>query len=119
MKKFFSYDGPVESRELAADYDAASQFDKLRVGKLGVYFKDGLKLRHIPFRQMDRAFIRVHEVNGSLCCGSTIFQYFRLVFVCGGKEYADIISEDEAAMDEALSLIRSMSPGTEIGFVQA
>lgn len=102
--------------EAAADRESAARFDKLRVGRLGVYFRDGLKNRFIPYDYIDRAFIRIHEVNGKLCCGSTVFQYFRLVFVHDGKEFADLISEDEKTMDAALALIHELAPDIMIGF---
>ena len=115
-KKFTGVNGSVESPALSADYETARRFDKLRVGKLGVYFRDGLKLRFIRYDFIDRAFIRIHEVNGKMCCGNTVFQYFRLVLVHGGREYADVISEDENAMDEALALIHENAPSVAIGF---
>ena len=59
---------------------------------------------------------RVQEVNGKLCCGNTILQYFRLVFVKDGKEFVDVISENETAMDEALALIAANAPSVKIGF---
>ncbi len=114
-RKFSGVDGAVSSPELTADYEAASRFDKVRVGKLGVYFRDGLKSRYIPYSFLERVFIRIHEVDGKLCCGSTVFHYFRLVFVHDGQEYADVMSECEKAMDDALSLIASRAPELAIG----
>ena len=114
-KRFAGIDGMTESAEIAADYEAAEKFGKIRVGKLGAYFRDGFHMRYIPFEYVDRAFIRIHEVNGKLCCGSTVFQYFRLVFVHDGKEFADVINEDEPMMDRVLAAIARNSPHTLIG----
>ena len=99
----------------SADYARAQEFDKLRVGDLGVYYKDGFRIRFIPYGEMDRAFIRVHEVNGRLCCGSAVFHYFRMVFVRDGKEFADVISEKESAMDQALAAIAVKAPDVATG----
>lgn len=114
-KKFVGVDGAVDSAEVQADYNGAEAFEKLRVGKLGAYFKDGLKTRYIPYDRMERAFIRIQEVNGRMCCGSTVFAYFRMVFVVDGKEYADVISEDEKTMDAALACIARNAPAVAIG----
>ena len=114
-KKFSGVNGPVSSPELNADYESAKVFDKLRVGRLGVYFRDGFKIRFIDYGAMERAFIRIQEVNGRMCCGNTIFQYFRIVFVRNGKEYADLISEKEQVWDEALALIHELAPSVAIG----
>lgn len=115
-KKFSGIQGLVEDPNVTSDFDSAAVFDNLRVGKLGVYFRSGLRMRYIPYTYMDRAFIRIHEVNGKLCCGSTVFQYFRLVFVHEGKEFADCISENETAMNEALKEIAKNASEIAIGF---
>lgn len=117
-KKFSGVNGTVSSPELAEDYAAAEQFDKLRVGKLGVYFKDGFKTRYLSYQDFDRVFIRIHEVDGKMCCGKAVFHYFRLVFVRGGREFADVISEEEKAMDDALARIAARCPGMATGFVK-
>ena len=117
-KKFYSPDGKIESSELAADFEAAKLFDKIKVGRLGVYYRDTLKLKYLPYSFIQRAFIRIHEANGRMCCGNTTYRYFTLVFVHDGKEYGNVISEKEAVMDDALSYIHKTSPQIAIGFVK-
>ena len=101
------------------DYAQAQVFDKLRVGDAGVYYREGLRTRFVPYSDMDQAFIRVHEVNGRMCCGNAVFHYFRMVFVRNGKEFADMISEKETAMDEALAAIARKAPQVAIGVANA
>ena len=98
-----------------ADFEQAQVFDKLRVGELGVYFRDGLRNRFVPYGDIDRAFIRIHEVNGRMCCGNAVFHYFRMVFVRDGKEFADMVSEKENVMDQALAAIAAKAPNIAIG----
>lgn len=114
--KFSTPNGTLESPEVNADYENAERCEKLRVGNLGVYFRSGFAVKFIPFEYIDRAFIRIHEVDGKLCCGSTVFQYFRLVLVHEGKEFTDFISENEKALDATLAAIAAKSPNTLIGF---
>ena len=116
-KTFSGLGGPVSTPEVNADYDSAEVFDKVRVGKLGVYFRDGFKTRFMEYRGLERVFIRVQQVNGRMCCGNATFEYYRLVFVAGGKEIADVISENEKAMDAALARIGELAPSVAIGFV--
>ncbi len=111
-RKFTGINGAVSSPELAADYESARTFDKVKVGKLGAYYRDGFKIRFMDYSLLERVFIRIQEVNGRMCCGSTIFAYYRLVFVAGGKEIGDAISENEQAMDEALALIKELAPAS-------
>jgi hypothetical protein len=113
------FSGPIEGLDpaaLAADYEDAERFDKLRVGKLAVYYREGFRTRAIPYRRMERAFIRVQQVRGRMCCGETAFLYFRIVFLVDGKEIADNMSEDEKAMDAALARIHEKAPEVPVGF---
>ena len=67
MKKFYGIDGSVQTEELIADYEQARKFDKVRVGTLGVFFRDGLRLRFLDYAKLERVFIRVQEVNLKTC----------------------------------------------------
>ena len=116
-RKFAGLGGSVDSAEVRQDYESAKVFDKVRVGRLGVYFRDGFKIRFLDYPSLERVFIRVQAVNGRMCCATASFEYYRLVFVSGGTEIADVMSEKEAAMDEALACIREMAPALAIGFV--
>lgn len=117
-KRFTSPSGVVTDAAVTADYESAAPFDTALVGALGVYYRDGFKTKFVPYSSMERAFIRVQEVNGRLCCGSAVFTYFRLILVVNGKEWGDIMSEDEQAMDDALAAIAQRSPDTAIGFAK-
>ena len=117
-KKFSSPSGVVTDAAVAADFESAAKYDKAFVGALGVFFRDGFKTKYVPYGELERAFIRVQEVNGRLCCGRATFAYYRLVLVVKGKEWGDVMSEDEKAMDEALAEIAKRSPATAIGFVK-
>lgn len=112
------FSGPVEGLDpaaLAADYERAERFDKLRVGALAVYYRDGFRVKAVPFARMQRAFIRVQQVRGRMCCGEAAFFYYRLVFLVDGKEICDNMSENEKAMDAALARLHEMAPEVPVG----
>ena len=113
--KFSSPAGKVDSEEVKQDFESAARYEKLRVGKLGVYFPEGFGTKYIPYSYMEQAFIRIQEVNGNLCCGNATFAYYRLVFVHSGKEFADYMSENEKKMDEALAAIADECSTVKIG----
>ena len=114
--KFSTPEGRQKTPELTADYESAERFEKTRVGTLGVYFPSGFGTKFIPYSYLDRAFIRIHEVDGKLCCGKATFYYYRLVFVHDGKEFADVISENEKLTDAALAAIAKAAPSVQIGY---
>ena len=116
-KTFSGLRGRVSDPAVAREYESAERFDKVRVGETGVFFPYGLSVKYLPYDSIERAFIRIHEANAKLCCGKAVFQYFRLVFMREGKEFIDVISEDEAAMDAALAAIGERAPQVAIGFV--
>ena len=113
--KLSALDGREITEAVSADFEAAQVFEKVRVGALGAYFKSGLRMKYIPYDYVDKAFIRIHEMDGKCCCGSTKFQYFSLVFVKDGKEIIETLSEDEKSMDEALAAIAKSAPSLKIG----
>ncbi len=117
-KIFHSPAGAVTDGAVQADFESAAKFDKALVGALGVYYRDGFRIKYVPYSALERAFIRIQEVNGRMCCGRAVFAYYRLVLVVGGKEWGDIMSEDEKAMDDALAAIAARSSATAIGFVK-
>ena len=117
-KTFYGLDGKFSDPAVAEDFETAERIDKLWVGSLGVYYRDGFRTRCIRYDQMERAFIRIQAVRGRMCCGQANFEYSRMVFVCGGKEYADVMTEDNKAMDRALEAIAAKAPNVKIGFVK-
>lgn len=114
-KKWYTPEGAVSSAEFTADYESAEVFDRVRVGRRAVYFREGFKTRCLPYEALERVFIRVQGVNGKLCCGTANFEYYKLVFVSGGKEIAEVFSENEKATDAALARIAERAPGLAIG----
>lgn len=117
-KVFAGLEGKLSGPEYDRDFESAERIDKLWVGSLGVYYKDGFKTRCIRYSEMERAFIRIQGVKSRMCCGQANFEYSRMVFVCGGKEYADVMTEDNKAMDRALEVIAKKAPELQIGFVK-
>ena len=113
--KFSTTKGKLESAELTEDFKNAEIFERTHIGKLGVFFPSGFGVKYISYQELDQAFIRIHEVDGKLCCGKATFYYYRLVLVVNGREYTDIMSENEALMDQALEAVARKSPNTKIG----
>ena len=114
-KRFAGLNGSVTEEAICTDYENAARYDKLRVGERGVYFRDGLRLRFLAYEELERVFIRVNQVNARCCCGNTKYDYYRIVFVRGGKEIGEVLSEKEKETDDALAAIRQKAPFLAIG----
>ena len=110
--------GKISDDIISKEYEEAPVFDKIRVGTTGVFFAEGFSVKYIPYSYMERAFLRINEVNGKLCCGNANFYYYRIVFVHDGKEFADVLSEKEEQMKSALAAISASAPNVAIGYVK-
>ena len=87
---------------------------KLRLDGAAVYFRSGLKNVTLPYGELERAFLRVREATGKMCCGTACFADCYLVLVSAGKELAEIRMEKED-VEAVLSLLAERSPATAIG----
>ena len=87
---------------------------KLKFGKDAMYFRSGLKNATLPYGELERAFMRVREATGKMCCGTACFADCYLVLVSAGKELAEIRMEKED-VEAVLSLLAERSPATAIG----
>ncbi len=110
---------PVTDESYIKDYSAADVVGKVRVGQKAIYYKDGLKKYCAPFEYIDRAFTRVSECNARTCCCANSYDYYRLILVHDGREFANIIfDQDESPVDEAERLLKERRPEIEIGYVK-
>ena len=87
---------------------------KLRLDGDALYFRSGLKNVTLPYGELERAFMRVREATGKMCCGTACFADYYLVLVSAGRELAEMRMEKED-IEAVLSLIAERSPGTVIG----
>ena len=87
---------------------------KLRFDGDALYFRSGLKNVTLPYGELERAFMRVREATGKMCCGTACFADCYLVLVSAGRELAEMRMEKED-IEAVLSLIAERSPGTVIG----
>lgn len=115
-KKLYGPQGRIEAAEVYQDFKGAKDFSKFKIGKMGVYYKENLKLKFLPFDHIERAFIRIHEANAVTCCSCTSYNYYSLEFVHDGKEFKNILSESESLVDEALAYIHELAPAVAIGY---
>lgn len=96
------------------DYENAFRIGRLKVGQEAIYFRSGLKITALSYGELERAFMRVREATGKMCCGTACFADCYLVLVSAGRELAEMRMEKED-IDAILSLIAEKSPETVIG----
>ena len=76
-------EGPARD-DLGAEYAAARQIGKLRVGELNLFVRAGRRKYYIPYNSVRRVFRRVQLIPAKMCCGKGDFELENLV-VCGDE----------------------------------
>lgn len=75
----------VENRHpdaLAAEYKAAREIGRVRLGELHLFLRSGWKTYYIPYRDVRRCFRRVQLIPAKMCCGKGDLAIENLV-ICG------------------------------------
>lgn len=110
VRQFTGTSCTLDAPELVSDFENAQRFGKLRVGTQGVYFRDGLRLRHVAYGEMERVVLRIEKIRSRTCCSGVSYPVCHLIFVVGGRELDRCLSEDRKAMEDAVRAIRASAP---------
>ena len=101
--------------EHTADYLAAEEHKKVRLGKLALYYKDFWHKCCVPYDHITRAYKGVSVVTPD---DHPAIEYFRLILQHDGKEFANIIfgEKDELLVDTIVHRIGEIHPDTQLGY---
>ena len=87
---------------------------RVRLGQQAFYYHDLGKDYYVPYDYIDRSFIRISECQPD---DSPAYYYYRLILMHGGKEFANLIFNEEKDADAALARLKELHPHIEIGFI--
>jgi len=82
---------------LNLDYSCAAKQEKLRIGSKCLYISHTLYTEYVPYQAITRAYRRIENVKGKLCCGIATYEIHHLVLETGGKEQTVLLEGREAA----------------------
>ena len=105
----------LPEEQLQADYAAAEKQENLKLGEKCLYIAHTLYTEYVPYEAVERAYRRVEDVRGKLCCGVTTYEIHHLVIEAGGKEVTVLLESKEAAQ-MALDRIADKNPKAQIGY---
>lgn len=105
----------IPEEQLQADYAAAQKQEKLKLGEKCLYIAHTLYTEYMPYEAIERAYRRVEDVRGKLCCGVITYEIHHLVMVIDGKEVAVLLESKDAAQ-KALEQIADKNPKAQIGY---
>ena len=102
--------------ELSAEYKAAREIGKVRLGELRLFMRAGLKTYYIPYKDVRRCFRRVQLIPAKMCCGRGDFEVENLV-VCGegGAELMQVQLPGAKAAKILMAELEERIPEAEFG----
>lgn len=104
----------IKDHEHSEDYKAAEEIGRVRLGKLCMYYRDlGVKY-YVPYDYIDRSFTRVNESEQEF--GGPTY-YYRLILVHEGKEFANLIFNEEKDVDYIHARLKELHPEIEYGYI--
>ena len=108
-------DGPMIQDHAEAEqhgHQGLRKLPRLRLGKHALYYRDLGKDYYVPYDYIDRAFVRISECQPD---DSPAYYYYRVILVHDGKEFANLIINEEEAADRVLERLKEIRPEIQIG----
>ena len=104
----------IDDEAHVSDYNSAEEIGRVRLGKLGLYYRDLGKKYYVPYEYIDRRFTRVSVVEPD---DSPAYFYYRLILVHGEKEFANLIFNKEEEVDRIHARLQEIRPEIQYGYV--
>lgn len=101
--------------QLMLDFTTAAKYEKLKVGGTCLYILHTLYTEYIPYSAITRAYRRIEDVRGKLCCGVCTYEVHHLVIEADGREITILLEGKEAAQT-ALEEIGRKNPAAVVGY---
>ena len=108
-------DGPMIQDHAEAEqygHQGLRKLPRLRLGRHALYYRDLGKDYFVPYAHIDRAFIRISECQPD---DSPAYYYYRIILVHKGKEFANLIINEEEVADRVLERLKEIRPEIQIG----
>ena len=104
----------IDDQAHADDYSSAEEIGRVRLGALGLYYRDLGRKHFVPYEYIDRRFTRVSVVEPD---DSPAYFYYRLILVHGDKEFANLIFEKEEDVNKIHDRLQEIRPEIEKGYI--
>ena len=103
----------INDTDHTEDFYSAEQFGRVRLGRLCLYYRDLGKKYFVPYEYIHRAFTRISECPEDEF--SNNHEYYRLILVHDGKEFANLIFNVEKTIDQICEKLIQIRPDIAIG----
>lgn len=113
FRSFTGQDSPEQ--EVQQDFERAVKQENVRLGDTFLFLNHMLYTEYLPYAAITRAFRRIEEVNGRLCCGNTSYEIHEVAIEAAARSAVLRFQTREAAV-ACLEKIAAKSEQAEIGY---
>ena len=103
----------VNVDSLDTEYKNAREIGIIKLGESCLFFRKGLKVSYISYKDITRCFRRVMAVPAQLCCGKGNFEIENLVIYAGDAEVAQIQLPGTKAAKALLEELKVKAPDAQ------
>ncbi|MGN1181234.1 MAG: hypothetical protein ACI4SD_08460 [Suilimivivens sp.] len=89
---------------------------KVRLNEQNMEYKKGFKWVELPYREITKAYLRIEEVNGTLCCGRANFDMYFLMLQLSTGELLKLECTSKESVKEMLEVLKQKNDKIEIGY---
>ena len=104
-----------DSALLKADFKQSEKKGRVRIGESVLYFKSGLKIFYVPYKEIYRVFRRIKAVPARISRTRSEIRLEFLVLCSKKEEIAEIDLSDESVSNAIIGEIQKRNPDVKIG----
>lgn len=102
----------ISEEVLKQDYQTAIKQENVKLGEACFYINHTFTAEYAVYGEIERAFRRIEDVRGKLCCGVTNYEIHHLILEIGSRE-ADVMFENKDTAKAALEWILEKNPAVK------
>ena len=89
---------------------------KIRLNEQNLEYKKGFKWVELSYEEIEKAYLRIEEVKGTLCCGRANFDMYFLMLQLKGGELLKLECTSKESVKEMLEVLKQKNDRIEIGY---
>lgn len=89
---------------------------KIKLYEHNMEYRKGFKWAELSYEEIEKAYLRIEEVNGTLCCGRANFDMYFLMLQLKGGELLKLECTSKESVKEMLEALKQKNDRIEIGY---
>ena len=89
---------------------------KIKLNEENLEYKKGFKWIALSYEEVEKAYLPIEEVNGTLCCGRANFDMYFLMLRLKGGELLKLECTSKESVKDMLEVLKQKNDQIEIGY---